>query len=138
MPGLHVELGCDPAEVPRLLEAVKALVAPLAPAPRALHHTLVAIEEITRNAILHGGLAPPAPGPAVTVTLDGDALTCRIVDCGVPFDPFTDTPLLDTASPVAERPVGGLGVHLVRRLVDAWSYEWQDGRNCTVLRKRLK
>lgn len=137
MPTLTADLANDPGEVARLLAAVEAFVAPFAPPPKALNHVLVSIEEIVRNAILHGGLEPSAPGPRVTVTLDGNELACEVVDLGKPFDPFTEAPPPDLASPLAERPVGGLGVHLVRRLMDGCSYERRDGRNHTLLLKRL-
>lgn len=137
MPVLKVDLANDPGEVVRLLDAVETFAAPFAPPPKALNHVLVSVEEIVRNAILHGGLGPSAPGPRVTVTLEGDDLTCEVVDAGKPFDPFTEAPPPDLAAPIAERPIGGLGVHLVRRLMDGCSYARRDGCNHTLLRKRL-
>jgi anti-sigma regulatory factor (Ser/Thr protein kinase) len=137
MPTLKVDLANDPGEVIRLLDAVETFVAPLEPPPKALNHFLVSVEEIVRNAILHGGLEPSAPGPQVTVMLDDGELVCEVVDAGKPFDPFTEAPPPDLAAPIAGRAVGGLGVHLVRRLMDACSYRRRDGRNHTVLRKQL-
>jgi anti-sigma regulatory factor (Ser/Thr protein kinase) len=137
MPTFRVDLANEPGEVVRLLEAVEDFVAPLAPSPKALTPFLVSVEEIVRNAIVHGGLEPSAPGPRVTVTLEDNQLACEVVDDGRPFDPFTEAPPPDLAAPIAERAVGGLGVHLVRQLMDACSYQRRDGRNHTLLLKRL-
>ena len=62
----------------------------------------------------------------------------EIVDDGKPFDPFSDAPPPDLDSSVADRPTGGLGIHLVRRLMDEAHYRREDGGNRVVLIKRKK
>ena len=59
-----------------------------------------------------------------------------IVDSGVPFDP-TKALQVDTTLSVEERPIGGLGIHLVRNLMDSINYERVDGKNILTLRKRI-
>ena len=59
-----------------------------------------------------------------------------IVDYGIPFDPLeADTP--DTSLPLAERTIGGLGIHLVQNMVDEFTYERDGDRNIVVLVKSL-
>ncbi|MBR3725132.1 MAG: ATP-binding protein [Bacteroidales bacterium] len=53
-----------------------------------------------------------------------------------PFDP-TIREEVDTTLPVEERPIGGLGIHLIRRLMDSINYERREGRNILTLRKRI-
>ena len=53
-----------------------------------------------------------------------------------PFDPFSDAPPPDLDSSVADRPIGGLGIHLVRKMMDEAHYRREDGRNRVVLIKR--
>ncbi|MYB41251.1 MAG: ATP-binding protein [Chloroflexi bacterium] len=60
---------------------------------------------------------------------EGDSLTIEIVDGGRAFDPLNDAPEPDLTSGVAERRVGGLGVHFVRTLMDDVQYERSAGKN---------
>ena len=40
-------------------------------------------------------------------------------------------------SPSEERPVGGLGIYLVRQIMDGLEYRRQDGKNCLVMKKKI-
>ena len=60
-----------------------------------------------------------------------------ISDRGVPFDP-TAKAEADTTLSVEERPIGGLGIHLVRQIMDSVNYEYVGGMNILTLRKYLK
>ena len=95
----------------------------------------LALEEAVVNAITHGfaGLPPPH---RITVRLDigAAALVAEIVDNGRPFDP-TSAPDPDLAPPLAERDLGGLGVHLMRNMVDRIAYRRADGNNILRLEK---
>ncbi len=59
-----------------------------------------------------------------------------ITDSGAPFDP-TAKEEVDTTLNVEDRPIGGLGIHLVRQLMDSINYERTDGKNILTLRKKL-
>jgi anti-sigma regulatory factor (Ser/Thr protein kinase) len=56
-------------------------------------------------------------------------------DHGRPFDPLSAAPA-DLEGDPADRPIGGLGLHLIRSLVDAAQYLWVDGANVLILTKR--
>lgn len=96
----------------------------------------LALEEILVNVVFHG---KPADGrtPLIEVRLDADGESVRMVilDDGLPFDPLSlESP--DVHAPLEERPVGGLGIHLVRTLMDDVRWRHVDGRNeLTLLRK---
>jgi anti-sigma regulatory factor (Ser/Thr protein kinase) len=72
----------------------------------------------------------------VQVQLDEERLTVTITDDGPGFDPFGQAEP-DTTLSVEEREIGGLGIHLVRKLMDEVSYERRDGKNVVVLVKQL-
>jgi anti-anti-sigma factor len=72
----------------------------------------------------------------VEVELRPDRVSVTLTDDGSPFDPF-GVPAPDTALPVEEQPLGGLGIHLVRRMMDEVSYHRAADRNVVVLAKRL-
>ena len=63
-------------------------------------------------------------------------LKFTIVDSGSPFDP-TAQEEADTSLSVEDRPIGGLGIHLVRQLMDSINYERTEGKNILTLRKKL-
>lgn len=94
----------------------------------------VALDELLTNTASHGlGLA----GTQVTVEAElfTDRLTLTVTDTGAPFDPLGQA-APDTTLSVKDRPVGGLGIHLVKHLVDDVSYERRSDRNVVVLTKR--
>jgi anti-sigma regulatory factor (Ser/Thr protein kinase) len=96
----------------------------------------VALDELLANALSHGqnGLDPCSV--MVEVKLDKHRVTVVLTDDGPPFDPFgRDAP--DTTLSVEDRPIGGLGIHLVLQLMDNVSYRRQDDHNIVVLVKQL-
>lgn len=98
---------------------------------RDLH---LVLDELLNNIVRH---AQPRH-PEVTVTLDvrDGLLQIRIVDDGVPFDPRA-RPDPDTSLALEERPVGGLGLFLVRQLMEHVDYRRTRGRNRLTLTRRL-
>ncbi len=101
----------------------------------------VSLDEVLANVVRHA-LAGRGEAARVEVVLSLDAGSapplCELVvsDDGPAFDPLAmEAP--DTTLGVEERAVGGLGLMLVRRLMDDVAYERRDGRNHLRLRRRL-
>ena len=67
---------------------------------------------------------------------DKAQLHFTISDSGKPFDP-TAKEEVDTTLSAEERPIGGLGIHLIRQLMDNISYERKDGKNILRLSKNI-
>ena len=63
-------------------------------------------------------------------------MTFVIADTGIAFDP-TMKEDADTTLSAEERPIGGLGIFLVRQLMDVIDYKRQDNKNVLTLRKKL-
>jgi anti-sigma regulatory factor (Ser/Thr protein kinase) len=97
----------------------------------------VALEEVCMNVIMHGtrdGGSPPEF--SVSLSLDGNTVTMVIEDDGVAFDPLVvAAPDIDT--PLEEREIGGLGVFLVRELMDDVSYAHTGTHNRLTMRKAV-
>ena len=101
-----------------------------APVRRGLQ---IALDELLSNTIMYG---EGEGETTVEVEASGDRVTLTLTDDGRPFDPFTvATP--DTSLPLEQRPIGGLGIHLVREMMDEVSYQRRSGRNVVVLTKLL-
>ena len=73
----------------------------------------------------------------IAARADGERLKLIVSDDGIPFDP-TDATRIDTSLSAEERPIGGLGVHLIRELMDSINYERVDGRNVLTLSKNYQ
>ena len=80
------------------------------------------------------------PGTMGNVNIEAIANETRlkfiISDWGTPFDPTAEKEV-DTTLSAEERPIGGLGIHLVRQIMDSINYERIDGMNVLTLRKKL-
>jgi len=69
---------------------------------------------------------------------DGEkTVRIRLSDRGMPYDPFSRKDP-DIHLPIEERPIGGLGVYMVKKFMDRVSYEWKDGCNVAVIEKTFK
>ena len=88
------------------------------------------LEELGLNILSYGGAgADRHPEIDIMLISDDDSLTIEISDEGRPFNPLQETNEPDVEAQIEERSIGGLGVHLVRNLMDDLTYEWADGRN---------
>jgi anti-sigma regulatory factor (Ser/Thr protein kinase) len=96
----------------------------------------VALDELLANALMHGMAGRENGSLTVEAKLDHERVNVTITDDGPPFDPL-DQAAPDTSLSVDEREFGGLGIHLVRELMDEVSYQRRDGHNVVVLVKRL-
>ena len=72
----------------------------------------------------------------ISVQSDNGSLVFVISDSGKPFDPTTREEV-DTSLPAEQREIGGLGIFLVRKMMDDIKYEYKDGHNILTLRKKL-
>lgn len=96
----------------------------------------LALEEVFINVVRHGSPAGTTPRVEVSLSLRDSELAMTIEDDGPPFDPLTVPPPDVTAS-LGARPVGGLGVFLVRKMMDAVSYQRVGSRNQLTMTKGI-
>ena len=94
------------------------------------------LEEILMNVISYGGDSSHKPRITLHLSQQNDLLSMEISDDGIAYDPLTAPPP-DLESDLDDRPIGGLGVHLVRELMDSVSYRFKDGRNHLLVTKTL-
>ena len=92
------------------------------------------LEELVLNIIDYGFDDGKDDHELVVVLMsEDDNLTIEITDDGIPFDPLQDAKVPDVDAPLEDRPIGGLGVHLVRTMMDEVSYRREDGKNHLTL-----
>ena len=134
--GFKMSIGAHPGGVGEV-NAVFAEFAEAHAVPAAVRRSVsVALDELLANALSHGRTGLDPCSVTVEVELDQERVTITVTDNGTPFDPFgRDAP--DTTLSVDERPIGGLGIHLVGQLMDKVSYQRREGHNVVVLVKSL-
>ena len=95
--------------------------------PRRRMQLELAVEEAVVNVCLYAYEVPPGE-VLVRVSPEPDRFVVELVDEGVPFDPLAvEEPDLRAAA--GEREIGGLGIVLVRRVMDEVGYAREGGRN---------
>lgn len=125
MTGRRVSL--EVAAIEDLAARVRAFCEDAGLAPAVAFRLELVLEEIVVNILRHGygGAAGLA---RIDLERTPDGIRARIADESPPFDP-TRRPEVDTSAGMDERAIGGLGVHLVRSLVDELTYQRVEGRN---------
>jgi sigma-B regulation protein RsbU (phosphoserine phosphatase) len=97
----------------------------------------LAVEEAVVNVMNYAYPKGTVGDVQIDASANDERLKFIISDSGMPFDP-TARPDTDTSLPADERPIGGLGIHLVRHYMDSVNYERMDERNIFTLRKSIK
>ena len=102
-----------------------------------LHNVKVALDEILTNIISYAYDDAREHIIVIRLSLDQEKWTVEVEDDGRPFNPL-NAPEPDTKQLLGERPIGGLGIHLVRKLIDELEYRRQNDRNILVMRLKVK
>jgi anti-sigma regulatory factor (Ser/Thr protein kinase) len=130
---LELTLRNELAEIPRLLDGVEAFVEgiqgdPL-PGPAMAQRLGLCLDEAVTNIISY---AFPDGGEheiVVRLTPNGDEMIAEVIDGGIPHDPLAKQDPEHLLASLDDRPIGGLGIHLIRKLSRAVSYAYEDGKN---------
>lgn len=136
IPARTLRLAGRLSEIRRLAEAVEDFAARHAVPAKAAHHVTLAADELITNAIEH---AVDGGGRRIVVTLrrEPDRLVMEIVHGGACFDPTVGAAPPDLDASLDDRPVGGLGIHFAKTLLDGLSYVRRRGMNRLTLTKNL-
>ena len=97
----------------------------------------LAIEEAVVNVMNYAYPKGTKGMVSIDATLTDKGLKFVISDNGKPFDP-TAKAEVDTTLSAEERSIGGLGIHLIRKIMDSVNYEYVEGRNVLTLVKKVK
>ena len=124
------------SEISKLNAFVQSATAALNMEKGLTHRIKLAVEEAVTNIIDYA--YPNGTEGSIDITIEADENRIRfiITDSGAEFDP-TGVSKADTTLSVDDRPIGGLGVFLVRNLMDSINYERTDGKNVLRMEKRF-
>ena len=133
---MKLRIANDLAELSRVAESVEEFCAGLGLPPGCAFKLNVAIEELLTNTISYGYDDSARHELAIDITREGETIVTELSDDARPFDPL-NAPPPDLESAIEDRRIGGLGVHLVKTLMDDVAYAYRDGRNHITLRKNF-
>ncbi len=125
------------AELPRLQAFVDGFGEHEGVPEETVHQWQVALEELIVNVIQHGGCEPKDSAIRLEIKRNGDEISAVLSDRGVAFNPL-DVPSPDLAKHLYDRPVGGLGILLVRHFITSIRYERRENRNYLFLTTLVK
>jgi serine/threonine-protein kinase RsbW len=134
---ITIRIAADVKEIERLNRVVRQFGELHEIPGRTLYSVNLALDELVSNAILYGYDDPTGEHISIKLEITGPELSASVEDGGREFNPESvPAPRLD--QPIGERQLGGLGIHLVRSLMDHMSYRRDSAKNVLTLRKRIR
>lgn len=133
---LALELMPNITELARLNTAIDAFGQGHHWSPKTLFQVKLALEEAVTNILSYGYDGQKTQLIWLKVVQEGRLLSIVLTDNGTPFDPL-ERPPPDLDSNLEDRMVGGLGVYLIRQMMDNVSYQRQDGCNKLCMMKNV-
>ncbi len=124
------------AELERISAAVKAFGEQQNWPANFIFKVTLVLEELGIN-IMNNGYDDGLHEFEIVLTSEPDTLKVEVLDDGRPFDPLNDAPIPDLESSLDDRPVGGLGIYLVRSMVDRMHYRRTGDQNRLTLEINL-
>ena len=132
---LSLTMGFEAADLPRIQSAIGEFSREQGWPPDIEFQVDLVLEELVLNVVNHGSRGGEGE-INIELVSDPEAVIIQIIDDGRPFDPLTDAPEPDTESGIEDRAVGGLGIHLVRTMMDDVTYRREENKNHMRLVKR--
>ena len=126
----------DVHEVTRFSSFIKSVMEQLDIEKSLARQLRLAVEEAVVNVIDYAYPIGTEGDITIHVLSDGRSIRFQIIDAGVAFDP-TAKEKADTSLSAEDRQIGGLGILLVRELMDTINYERENGQNVLTLIKYL-
>lgn len=134
---LAIRLRREAAELGKVRDELDRLGREYAVPDQTLIELQIALDEIVSNVIKYSWSNDTGHEFLVRITLRSDAITLQVIDDGPPFDPRgAPAPVRRSKADWVTHP-GGVGIDLVRKLVDGFDYRRIRGHNQTTLTKKI-
>lgn len=132
-----IEIINQVSEIERVAAFIEELGEELNLSPSMVMNINLAIEEAIVNSILYAYPKESRNTISLAAECSGNELIFVLTDEGTAFDP-TQVPEVDTSLAVEDRPIGGLGIFLVRKIMGEVTYQRIDDKNRLEMRKKLE
>ncbi len=134
----EITVSASPDQIDAVMEFVNGILSRAGCPEETQAEIDVAVDELFGNIALYA--YGPETGTATVRAETEEApptLILTFMDRGMPFDPLANQRPDTTALPAKERPIGGLGLLLVRGIMDDIAYRYEDGMNVLTVRKKF-
>lgn len=125
-----------PEERPRVVEALQGFAQAQHLASSVVQAADLALEEHLTNVMSYAYTDAEVHQLVLRLEVRHGEFVMEIADDGKPFNPL-DRPAADTSVPLEHRSIGGLGIHLLRNVMDDVQYQRTGNQNVLRLKKRL-
>jgi serine/threonine-protein kinase RsbW len=129
-------LANDISEIARLNEFVEEIGNEFSLSPEVVFNLTLVLEEAVVNIINYAYPKEDHELIYLSAKLHNDSIMLVLTDTGKEFDP-TMAPEADITLSADERPIGGLGIFLIRQIMNEGKYERIEGKNVLTLEKKL-
>ena len=133
---LTITLANELSEIARAQTLVEEFGTAHEVASDVIHAFTLCLEEIVSNIIRHGYDEGERRPIDLRLSIGGGRMVLEVADTGRPFNPL-DQADPDTDIPLEERQIGGLGIYLVKNMMDEFEYRRQKNKNILVMTKRF-
>ena len=124
------------AEISKLAIFIDELGEEFGLSPELVFNLNLVLEEAVSNVILYAYPKEEHQTISLIAKKKGNQLIFVLTDSGKEFDP-TQAPDADITLSAEERPIGGLGIFLIRQIMNTVEYQRIDGKNVLTMRKQL-
>lgn len=129
-------LANDISEIAKLNEFVEEIGNDFSLSPEVIFNLNLVLEEAVVNIINYAYPKEEHEKIYLSAKLHNDSIILVVTDTGKEFDP-TMVPEADITLSADERPIGGLGIFLIRQIMNEVKYERIDGKNVLTMEKKL-
>ena len=134
--GNHLTLHNDISQISHLAGFMDSVASEFGLDPSLTMSLNLALEEAVTNVIMYAYPEGVDGEVYLDASKEGNCLKFTLSDKGKPFDP-TAIPEADVTASVEDRPIGGLGIHLVRNIMDQVAYRRIEGKNVLTMTKNI-
>ena len=127
----------DISEINKLAVFIGELSEELVLTPELTFNLNLVLEEAVSNVIYYAYGEEKQKEISLTAKMSENNLIFVLTDSGKEFDP-TKVPDADITLSAEEREIGGLGIFLIRQIMNLVEYQRIDGKNVLIMGKRLK
>ena len=131
-----ITLANDIAEISRLATFIEEVGEAFELTPDVIFNLNLVIEEAAVNVINYAYPKEEHQSIYLSANLHNGSIVFVLTDTGKEFDP-TQAPEADITLSAEERPIGGLGIFLIRQIMNEVKYQRIDGKNVLTLEKKL-
>ena len=123
--------------IPQVAAFVEGELEKLSCPMKALAQINIAVDELYSNIVNYAYKESGAPGEAIVAVESAGENSARVIfeDGGVPYNPLAK-PDPDTSLSAEERKIGGLGIFIVKKTMDAMDYKYEAGKNILTIIKK--